>query len=263
VLRTGLTGFALLGCLGVVASSLAAQRPSNAASMSSREEIQVAIQEAEKIVASPGYSGRLKQIKRREITLLQQRLEEGDLQPGDQIFITVMGEAALNNPNFIVTVDRSLILPTFGEISLKGVLRSEVEGYLTQEVGRYLKDPKIHASTSIRLSFLGAIGKPGFYQLRSETMIGDAIMEAGGPAGNIDPAKTRVERGGREILSQEAFVEALNRGKTLDQMSLRAGDEIIVGGNRTNRQGGNSAWNIIVPVISSIAGLGYLFAQIF
>jgi protein involved in polysaccharide export with SLBB domain len=137
-----------------------------------------------------------------------------------------------------------------------------VEEHLTKEIGRYLRNPQVHASTSVRLSILGAVGKPGFYQIKSETLIGDAIMEAGGPASNVDPAKTRIDRSGQEIVSQEAFVESLKNGRTLDQMNLLAGDEIIVGGNRVNQQRG-PAWNYIVPIISSIAGIGYLFAQIF
>ena len=229
--------------------------------MSTREQIQAAIEQAERIVNSPGYSNRLKQAKRREVALLRMRLTEGDLQPGDQIFLSVLGEADLTKA-FVVTAGRSLILPSIGEVSLRGVLRSEVESHLAKEIGRYLRNPVVHASTSVRLSFLGAVGKPGFYQIKSETMIGDAIMEAGGPAGGWDPNKTRVERAGNVILSEEAFTDALSKGKTLDQMSLRAGDEIIVGGTRTS-QPRSSAWNYIVPIVSSIAGFGYLFSQIF
>jgi protein involved in polysaccharide export with SLBB domain len=193
--------------------------------------------------------------------MLQARLRDGDLQPGDQIFLIVQGEGPLT-ATFTVTADRLLVLPGIGDISMKGVLRSEVEEHLTKEIGRYLRNPQVHASTSVRLSILGAVGKPGFYQIKSETLIGDAIMEAGGPASNVDPAKTRIDRSGQEIVSQEAFVESLKNGRTLDQMNLLAGDEIIVGGNRVNQQRG-PAWNYIVPIISSIAGIGYLFAQIF
>jgi hypothetical protein len=66
----------------------------------------------------------------------------------------------------------------------------------------------------------------------------DAIMFAGGISGQTDPSKTRVRRGGREIVSQEEFRDVLVQGVTLDQLNLRAGDELIVDPVRT---GGFSA----------------------
>jgi hypothetical protein len=74
------------------------------------------------------------------------------------------------------------------------------------------------------------VGKPGFYQVAADQLAGDAIMTAaGGPAGNADPHKTTIHRGGVEIWSKEAFQQALVDGVTLDRLNLRAGDEITVG----------------------------------
>ena len=142
------------------------------------------------------------------------------------------------------------------------MLRSEIEQHITNELRKYLRNPEVHATTSVRLSILGAVGKPGFYQIKSETMIGEAIMQAGGPAGGADPANTRVERAGKEVLSQEAFADALSQGRTLDQMSLRAGDEILVGGNRVVKQHSNFL-NLVLPVVTGITALVYAVTQVF
>ena len=228
-----------------------------------REQIQAAIVEAEKIGSSSGYSGRIRGIKRKEIELLKARLEEGDMQPGDQVILNVLGETTLTG-TFVVAPGRVLQLPGIGEIPLRGVLRSEVPTYITTELKKYLKSPEVTAQTTMRLSFLGGVGRPGYYQMPAEILVDSAIMAAGGPAGGTDPAKTKVQRNGQEVLSKEAFRQALVEGRTLDQLNLRAGDEILVGGTRTggNAQGG-SFLRTVLPVMGAITSVSYLFTRVF
>lgn len=247
----------LMGSLAT--ASAAAQQSDNL--RNTRPQIETAIAEAQKIISSPGYSARIKQVKRQEIALLKSRLEDGDLQPGDQIYLSVDGEEKLTN-TFTVSGDRSLALPGVPDVSLRGVLRSELEAYLTRELTKYIRNPVVHVRTTVRVSILGSVGKPGFYQVESEKMIGDAIMLAGGPGAGVDPAKTRVERAGTVILDREAFTDALNQGKTLDQMNLRAGDEIVVGGGRTATAGRN-ALGTVVPVLTGMATMTVMLVQIF
>lgn len=228
----------------------------------SRAEIETTIAEADKILSSPGYSSRLKAAKRREVALLRHRLAEGDLQQGDQILLVVQGETGLTG-TFTVGPARTLTLPAIGEIPLKGVLRAEVRDYLTTQLRKYLKDPAVQVQTTLRLSLLGAVARPGFHQVASELMIGDAIMVAGGGlAGGTDPNKTRIMRNGEEIMSKEAFTKALQDGKTLDQLSLLAGDEILVGGDRIARAP-QSFFNAALPAITGVLSLTFLIVQVF
>jgi len=237
------------------------QVPAHPAARTSREEILAGIAEAEKTVNSPGYSSRIKQAKRREIALLQARLRDGDLQAGDQIVLSVQDEPKLTG-TFTVTAGRFITLPGVGDVPLQGVLRSELPERLTSELQKYLRDPVVHVRTTVRVSVLGAVGKPGFYQVPSETMIGDAIMLAGGPGAGADPSKSRVERAGAEIMSREAFAQALMAGKTLDQMNLQAGDELLVGGSRTIGPSRN-LMNVGLPIVTGLASLALVFSQIF
>lgn len=252
----------LSGFLAALAPAQAGgQTPASSSAGSTRAEIEAAIAQADLIIKSPGYSSRIKQAKRREAAILRARLNEGDLQPGDQIILSVQGQAELTD-TFTVTAGRFVTLPGVADVSVKGVLRSELEEYMTSELRKYLRDPIVHVQTTVRLSVLGSVGRPGFYQVKSEMMVGDALMAAGGPTPGIDPNKTRVERGGAEVMSPEVFAKALADGRTLDQMNLRAGDEILVGGSRTARGGGPG----IVGVISLISGLAtatYFVARIF
>lgn len=250
-----------LGTAGIGAAPLSAQTAENRSAQASRSQIEAALAEAEKIVASPGYSGRVRGAKQREITLLKSRLEEGDLQSGDQVILSVQGDTALTKV-FAVGAGRLLTLPGIGDISLRGVLRSEVEEYLTASIRKFLRDPIVHAQTTVRLSLLGSVVRPGFYPLASELIVGDAIMAAGGPVAGIDPAKTKVERAGVEIMSKESFAQALTDGKTLDQLNLRAGDEILVGGRRS-APGGPSFLTIALPLVTSVLTLTLLVTRSF
>lgn len=247
----------------VIAPATATAQPAdNRLSVATREQIQVALAEAEKIIASPGYSGRIKDTKRKEIALLKSRLVDGDLQPGDQVILLVADEATLTG-TFVVAPGRVLALPGLGPISLRGVLRSEVPEYLTTELKKYLKNPTVTAQTTIRLSFVGGIGRPGYYQMPSEILVDSAIMAAGGPAAGSDPNKTKVQRNGLEVLSKDAFRQALVEGRTLDQLNLRAGDEILVGGTRVVGQPGGSFLRVVLPVMGAVGSISYFVARVF
>jgi protein involved in polysaccharide export with SLBB domain len=245
-----------LATLVLSGASLAAQTGDTRRVQATRPELEAQLVEIDQILNSPGYSGRLRAAKRSEAELVRQRLTEGDLQVGDQLNLFVVNEPNFSK-TFVVAAGRVLVLPGLPEIPLRGVLRSEVQAHLTEKLKAYIREPEVRAETLIRLSIFGAVGKPGFYQVPAEALAGDAIMAAGGPSGNADPAKTVIRRGGVEIWTRDAFQEALVRGLTMDQLNLRAGDEMHIGErSRTNLL-------TIVPVFTGIASLGFLLTRIF
>ncbi len=252
----------LLTVRSALPSPASAQSADNRNAQANRAQIQAALTEAEKIVASPGYSGRIKSAKRREIALLKSRLEDGDLQPGDQIALTVLGEPNLNG-TFVVDPQRVISLPGVADISLRGVLRSELQGYMTVQISKFIKDPQVHALPTIRLSLLGGVGKPGFYQIPAGVLAGEAIMFAGGPASGVDPANTTVQRAGIEIMSKESFRQSMVDGKSLDLLNLRAGDEILVGGWRVPPGSKRNFFTVVLPIIGAVGSLGYVASWIF
>jgi len=64
--------------------------------------------------------------------------------------------------------------------------------------------------------------------LPSEALLSDALMTAGGPGGKSDLARLEIRRGSTTIWGGDRLQEALRGGATLDQLSLRAGDEITL-----------------------------------
>lgn len=199
-----------------------------------RPELLASLAQIDTILNSPGFSSRIREAKRREATLIRERLTEGDLQVGDQIVLTMVGEEQFSD-TFTVGSGRVLSPAGIPDIPLRGILRSEAEAYLTEQFSRYVRDPRVRVAALIRMGILGAVGSQGFYQVPADRLVSDAIMQAGGLAAGADPGRTFVRRGSTTLLTQDQVQDAIIRGATLDQLNLRAGDEIVVDLKATQR----------------------------
>lgn len=252
--RTGAIALALV-CVGVFPLQAQDTRRAEA----TRAELQASLAELEQYIASSGYSGRLRGEKRREAEMIRARLEDGDLQVGDQIDLMVVGETAMT-AIFPVMSGRVLTLPGLPDIPLKGVLRSEAREYLRAQIGKYIRDPQVRVRTMIRLTISGSVGNPGFYQVPADDLAQAAFMAAGGPTGTADPSKAFVRRGGDQIWTTEAFRDAMQRGLTLDQLNLRAGDELVLDPQSTASR--ISLYGVL-GAIGAISTTYYLITRIF
>jgi protein involved in polysaccharide export with SLBB domain len=193
----------------------------------SRAELETLLANHEATASSSAYSGSLRDRARKEAELIRQRLAEGDLRVGDQILLDVSGQQPLTG-TFPVVSGRVIVLPELGQVTLEGVLRSELQQHLTAFIARFIRDPVVRAQTLVRIEILGSVGKPGFYTVPSDLLLSDVVMLAGGPAGSSQIDKIRIERGDEVIWDGEQTRAAVLEGLTLDQLSVRAGDGIIV-----------------------------------
>jgi polysaccharide export outer membrane protein len=203
--------------------------------------------EYEQALASPAYSEAVKRTIEADADLIRSRLRDGDFRVGDRITLEVEGEE--NIPD-TVTVESGpkIVLPLFGEISLEGVLRSEIQEHLTQTLGQFIREPVVRANGHIRISVQGQIGRPGFYTMPAEMLLGEALMVAGGPTPASDMDDIRIDRGTATVLEGEALQEAIRSGLTLDQLNLQAGDQIVVPQRPTG------GWLGTVGLITGILG---------
>ncbi len=187
---------------------------------------------------------------RREADFVRARLAAGDFQAGDQIELTIEGEPDLSS-TYVVEEGRRITLPAIGAVSLDGVLRSELQQHLTTELGRYIRDPVVRARSLARVAVLGAVGAPGFYVVAADLVFSDAIMQAGGPAGNARLEATEVQRGNTTILNGSAIQAAFAQGQTLDRMGVRSGDQIVVPEGRT----GIGTFTVVQMVITTVTAI--------
>jgi polysaccharide biosynthesis/export protein len=219
----------------VCASLLAAQRPERA-SLATRDRLTADLARLE----AQNNSG-----ARVQAALIRDRLANGDFQIGDQILIRVDGEPQLSD-TFTVQAGPALELPQLDTISLRGVLRAELASHLQTELARYLRNPVVHVELLVRLLVEGEVARPGFYAAAPRQSLTDVLTQAGGLGARAKPAGMRVERGKDLILSGQSLQDALARGSTLDQLSLRAGDKLSV----PARGDAERTWRILAYIVT-------------
>lgn len=221
-----------------------------------RAELQEMFARFEETAESSSYSRALREQAAREAALIRARLDEGDMRIGDRILLVVEGHEQLND-TFNVVAGRLIVLPEIGRIPVEGVLRSELQTHLTEQIGRFIRDPVVQVRALVRVQILGAVGSPGFYPVPSDLLITDVLMLAGGPEASAKIEGIEIRRGTEVIWEAEGLREALIEGRTLDQLSVRAGDSIFV---PEQRSGLASIQNIIL-MLSGLASLALLAAQ--
>jgi polysaccharide export outer membrane protein len=105
--------------------------------------------------------------------------------PKDLLEVTAMGVAELNKFVVRVSEDGLIRLPLVGEVDVNNLTQSDVEKKLIKILGeKYLLNPQVTVFIleyrSKRVSVLGAVEKPGPYELLGRQTIMSIISQAGG-----------------------------------------------------------------------------------
>lgn len=182
---------------------------------------------------------------RAQAALIRDRLANGDFQMGDRILIRVDGEPQLSD-TFTVQYGPALELPQLGTVSLQGVLRAELAPHLQTQLARYLRNPVVQVQPLVRLLIEGEVVRPGYYSASPRQPLTDVLSQAGGLGARAKASGMRVARGKDQIWSGQPLQDALARGYTLDQLSLRAGDKVSV----PSRADAERTWRILSIAIT-------------
>jgi protein involved in polysaccharide export with SLBB domain len=181
-------------------------------------------------------------------TLIRARLERGDFREGDRIIVRIEGSAGVSD-TLTVRPGNRLELPQMNDVSLDGVLRSELVPKLTVHVAQYLRNPVVRATPLVRVGVLGSVSRPGYYYTSAEVPLTDVLMMAGGPAADADLKKTTIRRGSEMIVDEAKAQNALSQGTSLDMLHMIAGDAIEVG-RKTQFN-----WLMAVSSFATVVGL--------
>jgi polysaccharide export outer membrane protein len=192
-----------------------------------RADLHTMLERLDQAASSRTYSKPVRDKASAEAAMIRERLVQGDFQVGDRIALVVEGEPTLSD-TFSVLEPRVLRLPVVGDVPMTGVLRSELETHIQAYLAKFMREPVVRARSLIRLALLGEVTKPGFYVMPTDIVLSDALMLAGGPTGSAKMKKVRIERDGDAIWHDEALQQALAEGRTLDQLNLRAGDQVVM-----------------------------------
>lgn len=189
-----------------------------------------------------------KQGQRAQAALIRQRLKDGDFQVGDRIAIVVRGDSTLSD-TASVRAGRVIQLKNLPPIPLAGVLHSELQDYLTKQLSQYLKNPTVQVTPLVQIAVVGNVGHPGFFWVPADLTLTDAIMLAGGPTQTSDLNGTKIKRDNKDRLSDKQVQQAFASGATLDQLDMRAGDQISV------PEAGKKDWVRILQVTAALAAV--------
>lgn len=111
-------------------------------------------------------------------------VKEYKIGPKDLLEITVFELPELNQ-SVRVSEDGSISLPLLGQVAIEGMAKDEVEKKLASLLEeKYLKKARvtvfIREYQSQRVAVIGAVGKPGMYELIGRTTVLQLISKAGG-----------------------------------------------------------------------------------
>jgi protein involved in polysaccharide export with SLBB domain len=217
-----------------------------------RDALEARAADAERLVSAPSTSSATREQKRIEALELRTRLDKGDFHAGDQIVVSTTIER-VRIDTLTVDADQSIDLGQFPKVSLRGVLRSELEDRLRSHLATYVREPRVSAQPLVRLSVTGQVGRPGFYNVPANALVTDVIMLAGGPTSAADISKSVVRRDNEKLWDRDEVRTAISDGYSIDTFDLRAGDELVVGEKkRTN-------WEAVLRNAGVVVGLVSLF----
>lgn len=163
-----------------------------------------------------------------EVTEISRRLEGGDFQAGDRFSLTITADS-LRRMDVLVREGPSIDFGTLGALPIGGVLRAELPAVVQRHFGKYYRNVEVKADYLTRITITGAVAKPGSYYVPPFVLVADVLSQtAGGLASVANPDQIVVRRGTREVVSAKEYRGALEKGLTVEQLGIQAGDEIRV-----------------------------------
>ena len=184
-----------------------------------------------------------------ETTLIVTRLDQGDFRIGDRVLLNVQDAATMRGPadravgavkseeeqlsdTFTVGTGPELLLPVVGRVALKGVLRSELQPIVAREIARFIRDPVVHARALLSVGVTGEVARPGYYAVPGDAVVAMLLTAAGGPTKDAEMKKLKLDRAGKTLWEGNDFRRAIAEGRTLEDLRVQAGDQLIVPSNK-------------------------------
>jgi len=179
---------------------------------------------------------------------VEQRLQRGDLQPGDVLQVQVWGDSSFSG-NYVVSPQRTIQIQGLTEVDLHGVLYSEADSAVAKGLQEILRSPRVRVQSLTRVAVLGAVKNPGFYDLQPTSSVADALMVAGGPQQSADVNNMQLVRNGENVLPDK---EPGLTTMTLADLGVQRGDQLLV-----PAQGHGLSLQVILGGLGALIGLTY------
>lgn len=189
-----------------------------------------------------------------ELAEIRSRLTDGDFKVGDLFVITLQWET-LTSDTASVREGLLVSVKTLPDFSVRGVLRSELTEQLNAHVSRFLKNATVRTNVLMRISVVGAVGRPGYYNTSQDRPISELLMLAGGPVAQAKLDELEIRRAGKTVLTRKNSKRAILEGRTLEQLGVQSGDEVVIPITRKFN------WQQIIQVLLVFSTLVFSFLQ--
>lgn len=195
--------------------------------LASRQALTSLVDSLERKLAQPGVSMRTQRVLRADIETQRQRLSLGDFAPGDRILVRYATEQ-IRQDTVMVSPGSMVGLSGMPPISVRGVLWSEVENHLRDEIRPFLVNAQVSAVPLISIGVLGSVTRPGFFLVPITSPISEALMAAGGPTTESDPDGVFLKHSGRDRWDRATMLAATQNQLSLATLGARNGDVLVV-----------------------------------
>ena len=162
--------------------------------------------------------------------------------------------------SFVVDTNGDINFPVLGRIHVEGMTRLQLIDYLTEEIGKDVKNPIVYVSfKNYKITVLGEVNSPGTYTYKTERI---NVLQALGLAGDLTVAAKR----DRILLLREVdgvmqhYALDLRESSLLDSpyFYLQQNDIIYVPPSSTRlmtKNNGPSVWGAVLSSISTVIAI--------
>jgi polysaccharide export outer membrane protein len=167
--------------------------------------------------------------------------------PDDLLQVTIYNipeQEARSTPRMVilrVSQQGMIVVPLAGELNIKGMTVADVQRELAKLYSKYIRNPQVGVMVTEyrqRVSVMGAVQKPGVFELTGPKTVIDMLGLAGGvteKAGNQVHVYRQDEKGNRQSMVIDLMILANATGAVTDgkntqavNMPMQAGDVINV-----------------------------------
>lgn len=134
--------------------------------------------------------------------------------------------------------DGKISMPLAGEITAKGLTKTEVQDLIAARLAKYVRDPVVTVNiteyTSRRIRVLGQVNQPGMYTFSGQITLLDAIARAGGPTITAQLHQCAIFRGTETVFEVDVYELLYEKNMQLN-IPLEPNDTLFVPDNLNAR----------------------------
>lgn len=169
-------------------------------------------------------------IRKTQGSIANSRSTEVALGPDDVLSVVVIGYPELSLDTVTVTPSGHIAIPAAGQILVTGKSTQQVAAEIARRLNVRVVDPEVTVllkqGRARRVFLLGAIAKPGVYEMKPGWRITQAMAAAGGLSGRLDETSGTLSRPGQNPISV-GLPEIVKNPATKQNFVLQPNDVIV------------------------------------